>query len=67
LGTQIRGSGRVHAAIRIHDLVYAEFHETMPLAIAREKQIKKWRRAWKLALIEEANPEWRDLSGDVLR
>jgi putative endonuclease len=51
----------------IHDLVYAEFHETMPLAIAREKQIKKWRKASKLALIEEANPEWRDLSGDVLR
>jgi putative endonuclease len=50
----------------IHLLVYAEFHETMPLAIAREKQIKKWRRAWKLRLIEQRNPEWRDLYEDVL-
>jgi putative endonuclease len=33
---------------RVHHLVCAEFHETMPLAIAREKQIKRWRRAWKL-------------------
>ncbi len=45
----------------VHTLVYAEFHDTMPLAIAREKQIKKWRRAWKIRLIEESNPEWRDL------
>lgn len=45
----------------VHTLVYVEFHETMPDAILREKQIKKWRRAWKLALIEEGNPDWRDL------
>jgi putative endonuclease len=51
----------------IHHLVYVEFHETMPLAISREKQIKKWRRAWKLALIEERNPGWRDLFDDLLR
>lgn len=49
----------------VHHLVYAEFHETMPLAITREKQIKKWRRAWKLRLIEEVNPDWRDLSVDL--
>jgi len=52
---------------RIHLLVYAEFHETMPEAIRREKQIKEWRRAWKLALIERDNPEWRDLYPDLVR
>jgi len=35
-------------------------------AIAREKQIKPWRRAWKLALIERENPRWRDLYEDFL-
>ncbi|MGE5538415.1 MAG: GIY-YIG nuclease family protein [Gemmatimonas sp.] len=49
----------------VHRLVYTEFHETMPLAIAREKQIKKWRRAWKLELIETSNPAWRDLYEDI--
>jgi putative endonuclease len=43
-------------------LVYFELHPTMGLAITREKQIKKWYRAWKIDLIESANPEWRDLS-----
>jgi putative endonuclease len=33
----------------------------MENAIVREKQIKNWKRAWKIALIEEANPEWKDL------
>ena len=42
-------------------LVYVELHETMEAAIAREKQLKKWDRAWKIALIERENPEWRDL------
>jgi putative endonuclease len=41
---------------RVHRLVYAEFYETMLDAITREKQLKKWRRAWKLDLIEAANP-----------
>jgi putative endonuclease len=36
----------------------------MERAIRREKQVKKWRRAWKIALIEEANPSWRDLAED---
>jgi len=36
-------------------------------AIRREKQIKKWRRAWKLQLIEQSNPQWRDLYDDLLR
>ena len=43
-------------------LVYAEAHDTMESAIRREKCIKKWRRSWKIELIESANSEWRDLS-----
>jgi putative endonuclease len=43
-------------------LVWYEQHATMLQAIDREKRIKRWRRAWKLALIEGLNPEWRDLS-----
>ena len=42
-------------------LVYFEMHETMPDAILREKQIKKWSRAWKIRLIEQMNPEWKNL------
>lgn len=37
----------------------------MDSAITREKRIKKWNRAWKLALIEAANPAWRDLAEDI--
>jgi putative endonuclease len=46
---------------RVHRLVYFELHENMEEAIHREKRIKKWRRAWKIDLIEESNPRWRDL------
>jgi len=46
-------------------LVYFELHPTMEHAITREKQMKKWRRAWKIALLESTNPEWRDLSPEV--
>jgi putative endonuclease len=45
-------------------LVWFEQHATMDSAITREKQIKKWNRAWKLELIEGTNPEWRDLAED---
>jgi putative endonuclease len=45
----------------VHRLVYYEMHETMDAAIRREKQLKKWNRAWKLRLIERMNPEWEDL------
>ena len=45
----------------VHRLVFVEFNETMADAILREKRIKKWRRAWKLELIERHNPQWRDL------
>ena len=45
----------------VHRLVYYEMHESMDAAIAREKRLKKWNRAWKLRLIESMNPEWDDL------
>jgi putative endonuclease len=46
-------------------LVWFEQHATMESAILREKRIKKWRRAWKIDLIEQSNPEWRDLAIDL--
>jgi putative endonuclease len=49
----------------VHRLVFVEFYETMADAILREKRIKKWRRAWKLELIERHNPQWRDLYDEL--
>lgn len=49
---------------RIKRLVWFETHDEIVSAIWREKQLKKWKRAWKVALIQEANPEWRDLYED---
>ena len=46
----------------VNRLVWFEPHGTMVLAINREKEIKSWTRAKKVALIEERNPEWRDLA-----
>jgi putative endonuclease len=46
-------------------LVWYEHHHTMEAAIRREKQIKEWRRAWKVRRIEEMNPEWRDLHDQI--
>lgn len=46
----------------VHMLVYYEWHDDMYAAIRREKQIKKWRRVWKIQLIESLNPDWKDLS-----
>jgi len=50
----------------IHSLVYFEVAEDVTSAITREKQLKKWNRAWKVALIEKNNAEWRDLYCDLL-
>ena len=49
----------------IHNLVYFEQTSNVESAIAREKHIKKWRRSWKIELIEKNNPEWRDLYKDL--
>jgi putative endonuclease len=50
----------------VHRLVYYELHKNMTSAITREKQIKKWNRAWKLELIEEQNPDWNDLWEEII-
>ena len=47
-----------------HDLVYYEDTVSIESAILREKQLKRWKREWKIKLIEAMNPEWRDLSLD---
>ncbi len=46
---------------KTHNLVYFECTENKQSAFIREKQLKKWNRAWKIRLIEEKNPEWKDL------
>jgi putative endonuclease len=50
---------------QIHTLVWHEVHESMESAILREKTLKAWKRAWKIELIEHANPDWRDLQPDI--
>jgi putative endonuclease len=50
----------------IHLLVWYELHPNMESAITREKVLKGWKRAWKIRLIEEANPEWGDLYPGLL-
>ena len=47
------------------DLIYFEFHDSIQGTIEREKQMKKWKRAWKERLINSVNPEWRDLYSEV--
>lgn len=59
----IEGFTKQYGVVR---LVYYEIVEGFMEAVKREKQIKKWNRAWKLRLIEEYNPEWKDLYGDFL-
>ena len=45
----------------VHKLVYYEATEDVTSAIRREKQLKKWKRSWKIELIEKKNPRWKDL------
>ncbi|QRN53319.1 GIY-YIG nuclease family protein [Dyella caseinilytica] len=59
----IHGFTRCHGA---HCLVWYELHDTMESAIRREKLLKRWHRGWKLRLIENANPYWRDLFPTLL-
>jgi putative endonuclease len=49
----------------VNMLVYLEPYDTAEAAILREKQMKEWKRAWKVALIEKSNPQWRDLYSDI--
>jgi len=48
-------------------LVWFEAYDDPTTAITREKEIKKWRRAWKMRLIEESNPDWKDLYPEITR
>jgi len=50
---------------KVKNLVYYEVNTDAEIAIAGEKRIKKWRRAWKPRLIEEKNPEWKDLYKEI--
>ncbi|TLU65046.1 GIY-YIG nuclease family protein [Thalassotalea litorea] len=50
----------------LNKLVYFEIYDDMPNAIAREKQLKKWLRAWKNELINKENPDWQDLYPTVV-
>jgi len=50
---------------QVHDLVWYELHDNMYSAITREKKLKKWRRDWKIELIENENSDWLDLYGDI--
>ena len=45
----------------VHNLVYFEAYNDIRSAITREKRMKKWKRQWKMELIEKSNPEWEDL------
>jgi putative endonuclease len=54
----VQGFTREHG---VETLVWFELHDSAESAITREKQLKKWNRAWKVRLIEEANPYWNDL------
>ena len=51
----------------VSKLVYYEAHTDVEAAIVREKQMKKWNRAWKVRLIEEDNPNWDDLYGRIAK
>ena len=51
---------------RVHQLVYFEQYDQPQIAIEREKQIKAWKRQWKIRLIETANPQWDDLYEDIV-
>ena len=50
---------------KLYTLVYVENHETIVQAAEREKQMKEWRRQWKIELIEKSNPHWSDLKNDA--
>jgi putative endonuclease len=58
---EARGGSTFTKRYGVVRLVHAEEYPTIDEAIAREKAIKKWRRAWKMELIEKANPDWNDL------
>ena len=50
---------------QIHTLVYFEVHETFEAALTRERQLKRWKRAWKNELIAATNPYWLDIADQI--
>ena len=52
---------------QVHILFYYEAFEDKEPALKREKQLKRWRRKWKLKLIEKHNPEWKDLYDEITK
>ncbi len=50
----------------MHNLVWYELHADMMSALKREKNIKEWKREWKVNLIEKNNPDWRNLYDDIV-
>ena len=59
----VKGFTKLHG---VHGLVWYEVHESMEGAISREKDIKRWKRAWKIRLIERKNPDWSDLYDEIV-
>ncbi|QVL45853.1 MAG: GIY-YIG nuclease family protein [Methylophilaceae bacterium] len=51
---------------KVHHLVWYEIHDNMEAAINREKQLKEWKRQWKITLIEKTNPYWNDLYASIV-
>jgi len=51
---------------KVHILVYYEIYRNIDDAILREKRMKKWKRQWKIELIEKDNPQWKDLCNDII-
>ncbi len=67
IGQHRSGSGSDHCRERgLVRLVWAEHGEDITACIAHEKRLKRWLREWKFALIEKANPEWRDLFDELV-
>jgi len=62
---RLKGGEGFTAKYGVTRLVHVEWHGSAMDAIRREKRMKKWKRAWKIALIESHNRDWRDLSGEL--
>ncbi len=63
-------AGQAHgftSEYNVKRLVYFELNDDMERAILREKQLKRWRRAWKLELVEQRNPDWEDLWDSIIQ
>ncbi len=63
-------SGGAHgftSEYNVKRLVYFELYDDMERAILREKHLEKWRRAWKLELVEQLNPDWEDLWDSIIQ